>query len=88
MLERACHTSQEDPGESVKTPWIGETRTFHDVRSRSDLGRTRSISRAKSRREAEGTVTGASEVERDREGAREDNARLPRSRSPEARTVS
>jgi hypothetical protein len=75
-LERACHTSQEDPGESVETPRIGETRTFHDVRSRSDLGRIRSISRAKSRREAEGAVTGVSEVERERWGAREDNARL------------
>lgn len=62
-LERACHTSQEDPDESVKAPRIGETRTFHDVRSRSDLGRTRSISRAKSRREAEGAATGTSEVE-------------------------
>ena len=82
MPERACHTSQEDPGESVKTSWIGETRTFHDVRSRSDLGRIRSISRAKSRREAEGAATGASEVERARDGAREDNAPLLTSSIP------
>jgi hypothetical protein len=60
--KRAC--IREPPASRRRRLGSRSPVRFHDVRMQNDLGRTRSFSRAKSRREAPRTATGASEVER------------------------
>jgi hypothetical protein len=88
VLEHPDGNSKEEPTSRRRRLGSRSPVRFHDVRKRNDLGRTRSFSRAKSRREAKGSATGASAVERERSGARDENARLPRPRATEARTAS
>jgi hypothetical protein len=88
VLEHPDGNSKEEPTSRRRRLGSRSPVRFHDVRKRNDLGRTRSFSRAKSRREAKGSATGASAVERERSGARDENARLPRPRAPKARTAS
>jgi hypothetical protein len=83
-LERARSVGTTDA--STEAPRIGETRTFHDVRSRSDLGRSRSSSLARNRdarlpRRRQGRQRWSEALG----GAREDNARIPCEPAPPKR---
>jgi hypothetical protein len=85
--KRPWNVSKEAPrerytGESAKTPRIAETRTFHDVRIRNDLGRAQSSSLAQNRdarlRERR---QGRQRWRAERDGAREEHSRSPASSS-------